>query len=224
MGKARDLAKLGGTVNSSGEVPTAGIANTAVTAAKLHTTAVTDKLGYTPVNKTGDTSITGFFKGSISDAYLSGGGSAQSGDVSSQTMQMDRLTGWVLVANVSLDNPGSGGTQYIHLKTNFASESDMMYFHLEGYAYNYGNVDVKHGLYMYSGSQILNKYTTNNGNGVTFQNSYKASDGKLVLVINLGQTGYTSARGRLWVQSHGDQFESLRISHITRTASTLAQY
>lgn len=31
------------------------IANSAVTAAKLHTTAVTDKLGYTPANKAGDT-------------------------------------------------------------------------------------------------------------------------------------------------------------------------
>lgn len=40
MGKSRDLAKLGGTVNSSGEVPTAGIANSAVTTDKIAANAV----------------------------------------------------------------------------------------------------------------------------------------------------------------------------------------
>jgi len=40
MGKSRDLAKLGGIVNSSGEVPTAGIANSAVTTDKIAANAV----------------------------------------------------------------------------------------------------------------------------------------------------------------------------------------
>jgi hypothetical protein len=40
MGKARDLAKLGGVVNSSGELPTAGIANSAVTTDKIAANAV----------------------------------------------------------------------------------------------------------------------------------------------------------------------------------------
>jgi hypothetical protein len=40
MTKARDLAKLGGVVNSSGEVPTAGIANSAVTTDKIAANAV----------------------------------------------------------------------------------------------------------------------------------------------------------------------------------------
>lgn len=48
MSLARYLSKLGSLVGSNGKVPTAGIDDLAVTAAKLHTTAVTDKLGYTP--------------------------------------------------------------------------------------------------------------------------------------------------------------------------------
>ena len=39
----------------TGTLPIARIADSAVTAAKLHTTAVTEKLGYTPVSKAGDT-------------------------------------------------------------------------------------------------------------------------------------------------------------------------
>jgi hypothetical protein len=40
---------------TTGTLPVARIADGDITAAKLHTTAVTDKLGYTPVNKAGDT-------------------------------------------------------------------------------------------------------------------------------------------------------------------------
>lgn len=50
---------------STGTLPIARIADGAVTAAKLASTAVTDKLGYTPLNKAGDT-IT-------SDLYLGNG-------------------------------------------------------------------------------------------------------------------------------------------------------
>jgi hypothetical protein len=100
----------------------------------------------------------------------------------------------------------------------------MMLWHLEGYAYNYGVVDVKHGLYMYVGSDVLNKFTTQDGHGVTFQNSYKASDGKLVLVIDVVNSGYTTAKARLWLQGPDDIYENVRIEHITRTNSTSAQY
>lgn len=40
---------------STGTLPIARVADGAVTAAKLHTTAVTDKLGFTPANKAGET-------------------------------------------------------------------------------------------------------------------------------------------------------------------------
>lgn len=171
------------------------------------------------INAAGDSSLQGFYTRNVTDAYCSGGGVPQAEYVLDRTDNLDRR-GWVLCANVGLDNPGAGGTQYIHLLTNYASESAMMLFHLEGYAYNYGNVDVKHGLYMYSGSSILNKFTTNSGNGVTFYNSYKNSSGYLALVINLGQTGYTSAKARLWVQSHNDSFSGLKITNVARNSAT----
>ena len=186
----------------------------------LDSTEITTALGYTPVNKAGDSGLNGWYTQDVQDIYASSGGSSQEQYIGDRApIQMDKR-GWVFVGNVSLDNPGSGGTQYIHLLTNYQSTSAMMLFHLEGYAYNYGNVDVKHGLYMYTGSSILNKYTTNNGNGVTFYNSYKNSAGYLCLVINLGSTGYTSAKARLWVNSHGDNFSGLRITNIARTNST----
>ncbi len=52
---------------STGTLPIARVADGAVTAAKLHTTAVTDKLGYTPANRAGDT-----FSGNISVTKASG--------------------------------------------------------------------------------------------------------------------------------------------------------
>ena len=55
MGLSRYLAKLGALIGSDGKVPTAGIADGAITAVKLAASAITDKLGFNPVNKAGDT-------------------------------------------------------------------------------------------------------------------------------------------------------------------------
>lgn len=46
---------------TTGTLPIARVSDGSVTAAKLHTTAVTDKLGYTPLNKAGDT-LSGTFE------------------------------------------------------------------------------------------------------------------------------------------------------------------
>lgn len=48
MGLSRYLAKLGALIGSDGKVPAAGLADGAVTAAKLSSTAIADKLGFTP--------------------------------------------------------------------------------------------------------------------------------------------------------------------------------
>ena len=136
-------------------------------------------------------------------------------------------TGWWSIARVSLNNPGAGGTRYIHLKTNLVSGSRMLKFKLEGYAYNLKNVDTKFGLYMYSGSQILNKSIESSGPFVTFYDAYKSSDFKLVIVIDLGNSNYTSAQARLYVQDGFDGNyggSSIDIESMTRTNSTSAQY
>lgn len=171
----------------------------------------------------GRSGVSGYYQTNVSNATESNGGLAGTYNVSG-SISSDKF-GWQLAARVSLDNQ-AGGTQYIHMKTNYASTSAMMYFHMEGYAYNNGNVDTKMGLYMYTGGQVLNTYITNNGNTANnWYTAYKAgADGKLVLVFNLGTVQYTSAQGRLWVCGHSDDYATLRLETMVRTNSTSAQW
>ena len=115
---------------------------------------------------------------------------------------------------------------YRHIKLNYASTGAMMYFWLHGYGYNRGNMDTKIGLYMYTGTSILNKHINNSGNSTVFHNAYKAADGKLVLVINTGSTAYTSAAAQLYVRAHGDSFNAsnIYIESICSSSSAGAQY
>jgi hypothetical protein len=135
------------------------------------------------------------------------------------------LDAWEIVANIGMSN-ANPGLRYRHIKLNITSSSAMIYFWLNGYGYNYGNIDTKMGMYMYTGSSILNKYINNHGNQVTFTNSYKAGDGKLVLLVDLGSTSYTSARAQLYVKGHDDQYNSdnIEIESIYSTSTTSAVY
>lgn len=170
------------------------------------------------ISLSGATGISGYFKKSVSNVDVAvAGGTATPGSV-----QKD-IFGWKLVADVGLDNQ-DGGTQYIDLKTNVITGSAMMYFKLEGYAYNYANVHSYHGLYMYTGALVLNRYTNNLAGSITFYDSYKAADGSLCLKINMGAVFYTSARARLYVQGHGDEFDWLQIVSVKRSNSTAAQF
>jgi hypothetical protein len=56
MGLARELARL--RPNASGQLPSANIEDSAITSAKLSSTSVTDKLGYTPTNKLSSVNLT----------------------------------------------------------------------------------------------------------------------------------------------------------------------
>lgn len=167
----------------------------------------------------GATGVSGYFKKNI----VSAEGATSGGTGYVQSTQRD-IIGWKIIGSISLDNPGSGGTQFIDLRTNIISESAMLFFKLEGYAYNYGNVNCYHGLYMYSGLLILNKFTNNLGNSVTFYDSYKDGSGYLCLKINLGQTGYTSAVARLFVTSHDDGFDWATVTAVKRSNSTSPQF
>lgn len=55
MSIARALSKLGALITSGGKVPTAGIDDSAVTAGKIAAGAALSNLGFTPLNKAGDT-------------------------------------------------------------------------------------------------------------------------------------------------------------------------
>lgn len=56
MGLARELARL--RPNSSGQLPSTNIQDDAITSAKLSSTSITDKLGYTPTNKLSSVNLT----------------------------------------------------------------------------------------------------------------------------------------------------------------------
>lgn len=135
------------------------------------------------------------------------------------------LDSWEIVGHIGMSQ-GNPGLQYRHIKLNYASSSAMMYFWLNGYGYNYGNIDTKMGLYMYTGTSILNKHINNHGNTMNFGGCYKAGDGKLVLIINMGTTSYTSARAQLYVKGHDDQFDSsnIYIESIYSSSSSAAVY
>lgn len=55
MSIARALSKLGAFITSGGKVPTAGIDDGAVTAGKIAAGAAVSNIGFTPLNKAGDT-------------------------------------------------------------------------------------------------------------------------------------------------------------------------
>jgi hypothetical protein len=135
------------------------------------------------------------------------------------------IDAWEQIAYIGMSQ-GNPGLLYRHVKLSYASTSAMMYFWLHGYGYNRGNTDTKIGLYMYTGTNILNKYINNSGNATVFHNAYKAADGKLVLVINIGSTAYTSAAAQLYVRGHGDQFNASKVSieSICSSSSAGAQY
>jgi hypothetical protein len=172
--------------------------------------------------KGGAAGISGLYTTTVSDASGSNAGLAGTYGTPNN-IPRDKF-GWQIVAQVSLDNQ-AGGTRYIHLKTNYASTGAMMYFHMEGYAYNNGNVDTKMGLYMYTGSSILNTVVSNNGNGSNnWYSCYKAGDGKLVLIFDVGPVQYTSAQARLWVCGHSDDFINLRLESQIRSNSVSALY
>ena len=137
--------------------------------------------------------------------------------------------GWWLVGIVGMHMPGSGGKRYIHCKTNLTSTSKMCTLRLEGYLYNAGIVSEDYGFYMYTGSSILNKWRIEKGSTTAgIYNVYKASGGELVIVIDCGTTGYTSAAARLYAQGPSSDDNSLtkdlRITSITRSTSTSSQY
>lgn len=136
--------------------------------------------------------------------------------------------GWYLVGNVGM-HMASGGKRYIHLKTNLISSSKMCQFKLDGYLYNTGFVSQVYGLYMYTGSSILNKHSRHRGSQTAgIVGSYKASGGELCLIIDTGTTGYTTASARLYANRQGSDDTALgpnfAITSLKRATGTSAQF
>ena len=151
-------------ITSAAGLDASDINDGAVTAAKLHTTAVTDKLGYTPVNKAGDT-VNGDFvvTGRLRKLHNEGGE-------------------WAILGSAF----SSSASAYLHVKTNLSKYSfKMVGFRASGFhPYNgYGHGFL--GCYAY-GDNSAGPYgivTHNAGTGISIaSNMYYSSDGYVVLV------------------------------------------
>jgi hypothetical protein len=94
------------------------------------------------------------------------------------------------------------GNRYLDVKTNFISGSAMLSFYYWGYLYNRGTIFGHAGCYLYSGTDILNKYIYNTGS-TTLSNIYKiASPNYMCFKFDSGNDGYTEGRINIFIASH----------------------
>ena len=177
----------GNIANSA--VTTPKIANGAVVAADLHDTAIQDKLGYTPANKSGET-FTGTLGTSSNLVYRQLKFDNSNNTVGPSTASEDayrHFNGW------NFKNLGMfqfrAGSQYLHIRTNLTSDGLMLQALCQGYLYNNGNSFGIMGLYTYQGG-IINTHIQNMGN-YGFHGCYRGSGGNLCLRLGRGDSGYT---------------------------------
>lgn len=151
----------------------------------INNSIVTDKLGYTPLNKAGD-NIAG-------DLTVSGNlGYRQlkfndSSNTPSPAEDAFRYFGF------NFKNLGMyqfrAGSNYLHIKTNLTSDNIMFQSLAHGYLYNNGNCWGIHGGYTYQGG-IINQSTQTQGN-YGFSGTYRGSGGNLCFRLVRADTGYT---------------------------------
>ena len=209
MSRARNLATILGSNTALGNLATLNtitdtqIENNAITAPKLHTTSVQDKLGYTPANKAGDT-----FSGPL---------------IIPNRLRVGRsIYNWYQWG-------GNPGTSYHHIKTtlwaggspNGNSQPTMSLFHIRGYDYDANTIDSMMGFHNWSGSAY--SYRAHNaGTRAGAQGAYTSSDGRIVLVINSGGSypGITID----YHQAFPYDFQDVTVSASSSSSSTSGVY
>ena len=109
-------------------------------------------------------------------------------------------------------------TKYIHIKTNLTANNIMFYFRTKGYFYSYGCEEQLIGGYTYSsgGNIVIQKDNQTVAGNSHSGDTYRASDGSLVLKMDINQTGYTEGRMLVFFHAHG----ATTTSAITVTAVT----
>ena len=109
-------------------------------------------------------------------------------------------------------------TKYLHIKTNLTANNIMFYFRTKGYYYNYGCEEQLVGGYTYNnGSNIVINLNNEAVVGTTHSGTtYRASDGSLVLKMDINQTGYTEGKMIVFFHAHAPS----TVSGITVTAVT----
>ena len=95
-------------------------------------------------------------------------------------------------------------TKYIHIKTNLTGNNIMFYFRTKGYFYGTGMEEQLVGGYTYySGSNmILSKDNKTVAGDTHSGDTYRATDGSLVLKMDVNQTGYTEGKMLVFFHAH----------------------
>ena len=109
-------------------------------------------------------------------------------------------------------------TKYIHIKTNLTANNIMFYFRTKGYFYGTGMEEQLVGGYTYysGGNMILSKDNKTVAGDTHSGDTYRATDGSLVLKMDVNQTGYTEGRMLVFFHAHAPSTTSA----ITVTAVT----
>ena len=109
-------------------------------------------------------------------------------------------------------------TKYIHIKTNLTANNIMFYFRTKGYFYSYGMEEQLVGGYTYysGGNMILSKSNETVAGNTHTGDTYRASDGSLVLKMHVNHTGYTEGKMLVFFHAHAPSTTSA----ITVTAVT----
>ncbi len=195
---------------STGTLPIARVADGAVTAVKLHTTAVTDKLGYTPLNKAGDT-LTG---------NLDLGGKLVR-DTSGTARVYHNLT-------TAYDLYSSGSTAgAIVIDTNIPFDaSNMCGIQIAGYSYNTGqHWEINLNGYFGEGNfYSLRATSMDHPFGVYIRAAKKTATNKMSFILGDTGTVYgTSVFVERFIQSYSNQTSShadgWTVSRITSTSA-----
>lgn len=107
------------------------------------------------------------------------------------------------------------GNQYLHIKTNVTSNSQMFLFFAHGYLYNNGNMWSISGGYTYTApNQLLNQYTQNTGNcsiSGTYRTAAPSTGGYLCLRMNRNSPDYTEGFVTVYYHTHGIEMNSCEV-------------
>jgi hypothetical protein len=108
-------------------------------------------------------------------------------------------------------------TKYIHIKTNLTANSIMFFFRTKGYFYGYGCEEQLIGGYTYTSNSVISKSNETVAGNTHTGDTYRASDGSLVLKMDVNQTGYTEGKMLVFFHAHAPSTTSgLTVTAVTQ--------
>ena len=108
-------------------------------------------------------------------------------------------------------------TNYIHIKTNLTANNIMFYFRTKGYFYAVGCEEQLIGGYTYTNNSVISKDNQTVAGNTHTGDTYRASDGSLVLKMHVNQTGYTEGKMLVFFHAHAPSTTSgLTVTNVTQ--------